>query len=302
MKFIERHYTKYADEYESEHEYLDESLTKINDEAIADFESKNPQFCLVSYMVCSLNDFNEYQLVPDSEKDYSKMRELLSYCLKFALSYYNRAYHPDEPVKVQFGERIVEKQGFHTSSYMDYRSWLDFFYLYIVCRNRFGIELFLKTDRARLDDSNIISTPEPDYCMVEFMQSMFDESKDTVAAWQKLWDAIGYFSKNHEPDEYLIAERMVELDASLLLLYRCLISGNQSEFTEQLIDCLDTHKRYYEREEEYWFNDHKGWISWRLLACCSIAYDSGLKIEVKSDYLPEWLYKGEVKDWGILLK
>jgi len=33
-----------------------------------------------------------------------------------------------------------------------------------------------------------------------------------------------------------------------------------------------------------------------LLACCAYAYDLGVNITVKSDYIPDWVYKGEFEN------
>jgi len=303
MTYRIRHKTKYDNERDDFKEFLDEDLERIKNKAIQEFENPKLGFKLNGYMTSAMTLFSEYQLVLDEEKDYAKMQELLSYCLRFACSYFNKGYHPKQKVKVQYGEKVLEQEGIKTTSYMDYDSWLRFFYLFLITRCKTGINLFKHTSRERLIDSDILFTDEPDFCMVEFYQSLVLAEKDSSKAWQKAWDAIEDFTDNNQdPDKVLIKERMLMLEAPTLLLYQALSSGSSDAFNEQLEETLTYHQEYFDRVDctgRNKFNSHKGFISWRILACCSIAHDSGLEIRIKSDYLPQWLYKGEVKDWGL---
>jgi len=300
---IRRHYTDNIKEIGFYKKVVNNNLKKYNSGALRileDDESVPRQGTLGVY---SLDYFNEYQLVPDTDKDQQQMQDLLGYTLKFACSYYNKAYHPDQLVKVQYGEKVLEQRGAENPNYMDYDSWLKFFYLFMVTRSKTGINLFKGITREQLMDSNILFTDEPDFCMVEFMQSLVRDDINTKEAWQKAWDAIQDFAdNNHDPEKVLIKERMLMLEAPTLLLYQALSSGNSDAFNEQLEETLNYHKDYWNRTDctgSTIYNDKNGWISWRILACCSIAHDSGLEIRIKSDYLPQWLYKGEVKDWGL---
>ncbi|MCU0439112.1 MAG: immunity 49 family protein [Raineya sp.] len=40
-------------------------------------------------------------------------------------------------------------------------------------------------------------------------------------------------------------------------------------------------------------SDPKGWLSMALIGACAIAYDKGMKREVESDYIPNWIVKGD---------
>lgn len=300
---IKRHYTEYEESRNRYRDELSSELLELKDEAVPEFEALQTKFRLSGFMTTALSQFNRYQLVLDQEKEQDKMQELLSYTLRFACSYFNKAYHPGQMVKVQYGERVLEQMGEENLNYMDYESWLEFYYLFLVTRCTTGINLLKHTTRERMINSTILFTDEPDFCMVEFMQSLVLKEVDTLTVWQKAWDAIHYFVENDtDPDKILIKERMLHLEASTLLLYKALFTGNSDEFNLQLEETLTYHKEYWGRTHTTGnseFNDHNGWISWRILACCSVAHDSGLTINVKSDYIPEWLYKGEVKDWGL---
>lgn len=84
--------------------------------------------------------------------------------------------------------------------------------------------------------------------------------------------------------------------------YEAVLNKDKKRFNELLLISLQMHKAVWDTVEPGYTNlDYRnnalGWVSLPLLALCSFAFDNGIEIEVGSDYIPEWLYKGEFERW-----
>ena len=65
------------------------------------------------------------------------------------------------------------------------------------------------------------------------------------------------------------------------------------------MEALNLQKEYYDTDKDLSRNDLSGWVSWLLMAPVVIAYERGVDITVKTDYLPEWMVKGEFADFEV---
>ncbi|MES2734175.1 MAG: immunity 49 family protein [Bacteroidota bacterium] len=90
----------------------------------------------------------------------------------------------------------------------------------------------------------------------------------------------------------------------LIDVYLALLLGREDMFNETLYVALLKHKAYYESEEngESRSSLPQGWVSLPLTAVCALAHDRGLKREVESDYIPEWLVKGEFEGLALTVE
>lgn len=87
------------------------------------------------------------------------------------------------------------------------------------------------------------------------------------------------------------SRRMKILHLPLVNLYESILKSDQNEFNQQL-EIFILEKRDY-IIENHWEGDFRYWIDFGALAACSYAYDRGISIEVESEYIPSWVYKGE---------
>ncbi len=246
-----------------------------------------------------LGGLKSYYQIPLYKIDREKEKEGIAMILKLSCSFFNKAYHPKQKVKVQFDDEVIEHEGIETTDYMGYTVWLQYMHLYITCRCDTGINLLKNTTRERLLNSAQMHTSEADFAFIEFIQSIFLPEVKSSEAFQKAWQAC-----MNAKEEYTGQDlgEILMIYAPTLLVYQALFSGNSEAFNEQLFEALELHKEFYDTEREGAFFDYPeedGAVSWPLLAVCSIAYDSGLKVNVESDYIPKWLYEGEVRDWGL---
>ncbi len=74
----------------------------------------------------------------------------------------------------------------------------------------------------------------------------------------------------------------------LLHMLIAIDDDNQDAFTDALVTGIETHRRYWTRNEKF-AADCEGFTSIPLAAICALAVDRGLTIAVESDYLPTGL-------------
>lgn len=100
-------------------------------------------------------------------------------------------------------------------------------------------------------------------------------------------------------------EQIEYLKLPFLKVLKSIFEKDEVNFNKNLLIALEKHKTYYgtfliEGEE---INDRpEGWVSLWLTCACAIAHDKGMKREVTSDYIPEWLVKGEFEGLELVVE
>ena len=88
-------------------------------------------------------------------------------------------------------------------------------------------------------------------------------------------------------------------------VFKAIFKDNAIVFNEKLSEALLKHKSYYEADDEYKESRRgkpEGWVSLLLTCACAIAHDKGMKREVTSDYIPDWLVKGEFEGLELVVE
>ncbi len=88
-------------------------------------------------------------------------------------------------------------------------------------------------------------------------------------------------------------------------VFVCIFAKDEKGFNRNLLFALEQHKLYYEstdNSQETRRDKHEGWVSLLLTCACVIAHDKGMKREVESDYIPEWLVKGEFEGLELVVE
>ncbi|MDJ1497237.1 immunity 49 family protein [Cytophagaceae bacterium DM2B3-1] len=91
----------------------------------------------------------------------------------------------------------------------------------------------------------------------------------------------------------------------LIDVYLAILEKKEAKFNESLYKALSQHKTFYESEDEYKESRRglpEGWVSLPLTAACVLAHQKGLKPEIESDYIPEWLIKAEFDGLELIIE
>ncbi|AZQ65184.1 hypothetical protein EI427_23510 [Flammeovirga pectinis] len=217
----------------------------------------------------------------------------LSLIKRFAKAHYILAYHPEEMVEISLekGKTHQVKAPKGLKLLVDFNSWLRYLSIFIVLRDREGFDLMLKAKEEYFRLSNA-HYDKLDHILIQFFKAI-ENPTDTLTL--KAFEATEPFVGNYL-DEKFAAEFVLNQFEPLLCVYDALFRQDDDLFNKELEKALKLHQEYYTDESDD--TDHsadasKGWISWLLLAPVTMAYDRGVKINVSSEYIPEWLYKKE---------
>ncbi len=117
-------------------------------------------------------------------------------------------------------------------------------------------------------------------------------------------DTTTPFSTGYPTNKYQEADKEA-LQTPLLRVFQSIYKEDTEGFNKNLIIALEKHKLYYSSNDIYnesRNSDYYGWVSIPLIAACAIAHDKGMKREVQSDYIPEWLVKGEFEGLELIVE
>ncbi|MDJ1486023.1 Imm49 family immunity protein [Cytophagaceae bacterium YF14B1] len=96
----------------------------------------------------------------------------------------------------------------------------------------------------------------------------------------------------------------------VLRIYYAVLSNHQEKYEQYVHDALLKWKEYYqinftdERGQHLDYStEPEGFIAIPILAACAYAYDRGMSLQtVSSEYIPEWLIKGDFTGLELLVK
>ncbi|MFG3495847.1 immunity 49 family protein [Streptomyces sp. NPDC047928] len=175
--------------------------------------------------------------------------------------------------------------------YLHAGNWLTAFYLAVICRENDRVNRlaqvplsFLRASGAEFDAYL--------YLWVETLQNHWFGRQET-------WDTLTSAVDGTDPARVRIADSELMLKIlypPLNLFYRC-VSRDSEQFNQALIEALTWHKEYWTANEARALSG-EGLVALGPLAIACMARDSGMPIEVDSEYLPKELlefgWAGEV--------
>jgi hypothetical protein len=168
--------------------------------------------------------------------------------------------------------------------FTDAGTWLDAFWLAVVCRDQARMTALCQVPIETLRASGAVFE-EYIYHWVDALQTYWLERPG-------LGDKLVAAFDGTDPDRLRIVDRELMLKVLFppLNLFHRFVAQDPVKFNEALVRALELHKEYWtadpEREES-----GDGDIPLAVLAITCLAYDAGRPIEVDSEYLPEHLLK-----------
>ncbi|MFE4058334.1 immunity 49 family protein [Streptomyces sp. NPDC059096] len=182
--------------------------------------------------------------------------------------------------KVRQEERHLATTGPQT--YLNASTWLDAFYLAIICREEARLDMLARVPVSLLRDFGG-TLDEYAYAWVETLQSFWLHRDDLRTHLVRAVDLSA-----PEQARVLDAETMTKLHyPPIMLLYRYL-RNDVAGFNEALADAVRWHKEYWTADEDRTLNI-QGVVALAPLAIASLARANNLPLDIESDYLPEAL-------------
>ncbi|MFJ7998760.1 immunity 49 family protein [Streptomyces sp. NPDC096310] len=182
--------------------------------------------------------------------------------------------------KIREEERHLATTGPQT--YLNASTWLDAFYLAIICREAARLDMLARIPVSLLRDFGG-TLDEYTYAWVETLQSFWLHRDDLRTHLVRAVDLSA-----PEQARVLDAETMTKLHyPPIMLLYRYL-RNDVAGFNEALADAVRWHKEYWTANEDRALHIH-GIVALAPLAIACLAKANNLPLDIESDYLPEAL-------------
>ncbi|MFE9633191.1 immunity 49 family protein [Streptomyces sp. NPDC006463] len=182
--------------------------------------------------------------------------------------------------KIRQEERHLDTTGPQT--YLNADTWLDAFYLAMICREAARLDMLARIPVSLLRDFGG-TLDEYTYAWVETLQSFWLRRDDLRTHLVRAVDLSA-----PEQARVVDAEEMSKLRyPPIMMLYRYL-RNDAAGFNDALADAVRWHKEYWTADEDRTHNI-LGVVALAPLAIACLAKANGLPFEVESGYLPEAL-------------
>lgn len=168
--------------------------------------------------------------------------------------------------------------------FVDAGTWLDAFWLAVVCRDQARMTQLCEVPVETLRASGAVFE-EYIYHWVDVLQTYWLERPG-------LGDKLVAAFEGTDPDRlrFLDQETMLKVLYPPINLFYRFVGGDADQFNAALVQALELHKEYWTANEER-EESGAGDIPLAILAITCLAHDAGRPVEIESEYLPEHLLK-----------
>ena len=257
----------------------------------------------------SYNNFRGYLNAEFIGRDVNVSYTLLYYSNLFGFSSYKTDYNTPFDILIEMRSRSRPDENFQGSLRMTKllgHYLLNYIKTAILLRDSEAKAFYASIEpRTSIPDNHIYQLYEQDLEQLLILLCGKDEDK-IITHLQKIqsFDYLGFLKTTRYQTSFSvpIIEHLLVPSVEVLL---SIFEDKKEIFNEVLEKALLQHKAYYEADDEY--NESRrgkpeGWVSLLLTCACAIAHDKGIKREVASDYIPEWLVKGDFEGLELVVE
>ncbi|MFE1410214.1 immunity 49 family protein [Streptomyces sp. NPDC085524] len=191
--------------------------------------------------------------------------------------------------KIRQEERHLATTGRQTYLHAD--TWLDAFYLAVICREAARLDMLAQIPVSLLRDFGG-ALDEYTYAWVETLQSFWLRRDDLQT---HLVRAVDLSSAEHA--RVIDAEEMTKLRYPPIMMLYHYLRNDVAGFNNALADAVRWHKEYWTADEDRTVQV-LGIVALAPLAIACLAKANGIPVELESEYLPEalldFLWRGEL--------
>ncbi|MGZ3144430.1 immunity 49 family protein [Lentzea chajnantorensis] len=184
------------------------------------------------------------------------------------------------------GERTVQIPATGPVHYANFKRWLDAFWLAAIVRDKKCLDLLASFPLDIIKES-VGQYEESDALWARALQ-MFTKSEPGMA------EALAEAMAATDPERLRVStpDYALRLAFPVMNAFLNMVRSNhEREFNEALVQALEQFKAYWTENSELADNP-RGFVALAPLGLACIAKDSGLNVEVESDYLPKHLLLG----------
>jgi hypothetical protein len=230
-----------------------------------------------------------YSLVKlNSQSDFTKSLALAH----LASTWHWKAMYDDGPHHIHLpGRQPFTANRIKSNASVDFDSWLNGIYIAMILRDIEAVKVYGIPDPEEIVRIGQWKPVPWEVPFIKFLNGIwaFDTS---------LLEHLKAALRGTNPDLYDAGRGnfLLQMISPLLELWAATFSDNSDFFNETLYEQQKTRHDWYAAKDEDAGNHIMEYIDLAALAACCYAQDSGIDIQVKSEYLPEFLIRGEIPE------
>ena len=225
----------------------------------------------------------------------------LYYAHQLGIAMFKLAANPGKDVVVRFGDTDVSAIGKETRDYVHPAYWIKVYRLAIILRDNKTYKFLQSIDNTVLLKTNV-TTDSFDIAFVNFLKNIKNHNYNIRDKY--LYEALKHVDNPNFVNTSFVAtsdiEKSIDKDRlhliqaifkPVLLIYQKIFSSDNEGMNDLIVSYLNNYKNFVINNK---YQSNAGfWLARDLLAALAFAHDQGMRIDVESDYIPAWLYKGE---------
>lgn len=251
--------------------------------AFVDLVKRKPR-ALGPVMTQSLEEAG-YRCVTDQRAAWSDTWSSFALAMQASSAIFAAANQADGEVEFRLKDEVVRTTATGPTTNNDAVTWLDALYLAMVCRERARVGLLAAIPVELLSDARS-EFDEYVYSWVRTWQAYLGDDENLIELVLETMRGADPAAVQHSSEQVVL-----QIDFPLAELFYHFTQRDEEKFNEALANALELHKQFWTRSDESRL-EPRGFIALGPLAIACLARDSGMGIDVESEYLPKHLLEG----------
>ncbi|MCK1796240.1 immunity 49 family protein [Streptomyces sp. XM4193] len=241
----------------------------------------------LSLGLSSAKDFAAAHTVNDPTAEEFESWEALTVAMQIGSAMFASVMTEDLGLEVMIGHQLRPVEVSPPQYYTNAGNWLDAFWLAVICREADRVTALCEVPIDLLRQSSPSGFDEYIYPWVDALQGYWLRRGDVVESLMRAMELSA-------PEELRPGSRepVVHLMSPVIPVFIRFLQRDVEGFNEALADSLKWHKQYWDTDSDDRRLDDAGYVAFAPLAVACMARDSGLPVEVESEYLPKHLLEG----------
>jgi hypothetical protein len=263
-------------------------------------DNLNDAKAIFSFLFYVYRDFSDFLQMSVLEKpELSQQKHWFTYGLNCISEFCRLAHFPDEVKEAQIDESgsfsiKVEETNQHINI-------LKALFMATIARDEEKQKIIANSPlhlwemkEENLDKGNFVTCflllIKEYYTNKTFNEDLFEKSQQDVTS---MGSEIG-------PD--IKQKFWVYYMNQFLIAFKSLADNNETEFNQNLIKAIKAHKEVWSQKKALnrggtpLCRENEGFLSWDCTALAAMAHDKGWKLEVESDYMPNFMIDGSINN------